>query len=116
MTSKNDKNSARDQTVNVGDILGGPDPGGREDIMEDITSKQGQEPMPGKDILGGPDGVDQEDVLSAPSRPTRPPSHDVLGGPDSPGTEDIMRPPGDASLPAALPDQGILGHQRLPRR
>ena len=50
MASTNDKNGTHHKTVNGGDILGGPDPGGREDII----SRQGQEPMPGTDILGGP--------------------------------------------------------------
>jgi hypothetical protein len=33
MSAENGKNGAHDQTVNGGDILGGPDPAGPEDIM-----------------------------------------------------------------------------------
>jgi hypothetical protein len=89
MASINGKNGAHRKAISRGDILGGPDPGGREDII----STQGKEPMPGTDILGGPDGVDRGDVVSAPGRPVGQPSDDVLGGPDSPDEGDIMSPP-----------------------
>lgn len=89
MSSKAGKNGAHDQAVNAEDILGGPDPAGREDIL----SAAGREPQPGTDILGGPDGAGPEDELSAPGHaPAAPAPHDILGGPDSERHEDIMSP------------------------
>jgi hypothetical protein len=93
MFRKRNKNGAHDRSVRGGDTLGGPDPGGREDIL----SAAGTEPHPGKDILGGPDGPAPEDELAAPGHvPEEPTEHDILGGPDRPGPEDSMGPPRDA--------------------
>jgi hypothetical protein len=80
-------------TMGGGDVLGGPDPAGREDII----SAPGGEPNLGKDILGGPDPTGTEDELTAPGPPpASPASRDSFGGPDPAGTEDILRPPGRA--------------------
>jgi hypothetical protein len=87
MSSKAGKNSAHDQAANGGDVLGGPDPGGGEDIL----SAPGREPHPDTDILGGPDGAGPEDELTAPGHaPATPAPHDILGGPDSERHEDIL--------------------------
>ncbi|HEX6522899.1 MAG TPA: hypothetical protein VF070_23295 [Streptosporangiaceae bacterium] len=92
MSSETSKNSPHGQAVSgedtLGDILGGPDPGGREDILP----APGREPHPGTDTLGGPDAAGPEDEFAIPGRPADPAPHDILGGPDSAGTEDIMNP------------------------
>jgi hypothetical protein len=90
MSSETSKNTAQDQVVSGGDILGGPDPAGREDILPAPAG----EPQPGMDILGGPDAAGPEDEFTAPGRPAGPAPHDILGGQDFAGTEDIMNPPG----------------------
>jgi hypothetical protein len=93
MFRKPNKNGAHDHSGRGEDILGGPDPRGREDSL----SAPGTEPHPGTDILGGPDGPGPEDELTAPGHaPQEPTAHDILGGPDRPGPEDIMGPPRDA--------------------
>ena len=91
MSSKNNKNGDPGRSTRDEDILGGPDQGGREDVL----SPPGLDPHPGKDILGGPDGVGPEDVLTPLGEPAMPAPHDVLGGPDPDGTEDILRPDGE---------------------
>lgn len=91
MSSENNQTDAHDQTASGWDTFGGPDQGGREDIL----SSTGQEPHLGMDVIGGPDGPRPEDVLSELGQPASPATHDILGGPDSPGREDILSPPGE---------------------
>lgn len=59
-TGKTSKNGAHDHMPPAGDVLGGPDPAGHEDI----SSAPGQEPNPGKDVMGGPDTAGPEDIMS----------------------------------------------------
>ena len=90
--AKKNKSHAHDQAGRRWDTFGGPDPGGREDIL----SPPGEEPHLGKDVLGGPDAPGPEDELAPPGRPERPAAHDILGGPDAPGREDEIGPPDEA--------------------
>ena len=88
MSSKADKNGTHNPAVSGGDILGGPDPEGHEDILAAL----GREPHPGKDVLGGPD-AGPEDELTAPGHALATPApHDIHGGPDSERHEDILSP------------------------
>lgn len=89
--AKNHERDAHDQAARRWDTFGGPDQGGREDIL----SAPGEEPHLGKDVLGGPDAPGPEDEIAPPGKPERPAADDVLGGPDAPGREDIMGPPGE---------------------
>ena len=97
MSSKNNKSDAHDRSTHGGnvpgrDILGGPDPAEREDIV----GPPGLEPHRGMDILGGPDDAEPEDILTEPGHaPVTPAPHDILGGPDPDRPEDIMGPPRD---------------------
>lgn len=59
-TAKTSKTGAHDQITHVGDMLGGPDQAGREDIF----SAPDQEPDPGTDVMGGPDTAGPEDIMS----------------------------------------------------
>ena len=88
------------EAAEAADILGGPDPGGREDVIG------GREGDPTQDTLGGPDPGGREDVIGGREAD---PTQDTLGGPDPGDREDVLAPPAPVSVGERYEDSMSTG-------
>ena len=79
----------REAAAEAADILGGPDPGAREDVIG------GREADPTQDTLGGADPGGREDVIGGREAD---PTQDTLGGADPRAREDVLAPPDPVSV------------------